>query len=166
MSLQIVIKNSQPAIVGFSKHNHRQCMKSALRQAEHYCQQNSLRFTKVRKRALGILLESHTALGAYELLSRLSDEGLGSKPPVAYRALNFLLTHGFIHRVEKLNAFVACAYPGANHQPAFLICNGCGSVAEAKVAVTEARLASAAEQSGFQISHAILEADGQCPECQ
>lgn len=162
------MKHEKPnPLVGFSEHNHQRCVSVALHEAESYCQQHKLRFTKVRKRALSILLENHSAMGAYDLLDRLSLEGLGSKPPVAYRALAFLLDNGFIHKIEKLNAYIACSHPGAKHEPAFLICTVCGSVAEAIVGVTSnTRLTAAARQSGFQISHAIIEADGQCTQCQ
>jgi len=96
----------------------------------------------------------------------LNDEGLGSKPPVAYRALSFLLDHGFVHRVEKLNAYIACAHPGFDHDPAFLICIDCGAIAEAPVVDSAGKLAQSARQTGFQISHTIMEAEGQCPQCQ
>ena len=75
--------------------------------------------TPVRRRALEILLKEHRALGAYEVLDGLREPGFGSQPPVAYRALEFLVTHGFAHRVERLNAFIACAHPGKAHAPAF-----------------------------------------------
>lgn len=158
-------KTSDPPIVGFSSHDHQRCVTSALKEADEYCQLQKLRFTTVRRRTLGILLESHTALGAYDVLGRLKAEGLGSKPPVAYRALAFLLEHGFIHRVERLNAFIACSHPGAKHQPAFLICRDCGSVAEASVNPVSGSLRKTARQNGFQIQHATLEAEGQCPMC-
>lgn len=155
-----------PDLLGFEKHNHRQCVSQALAAADRHCLEHGLRFTPVRRRALGILLENHSALGAYELLERLAEEGLGSKPPVAYRALAFLVDNGFVHRIEKLNAYIACSHPGAVHEPAFLICNGCGAVAEAPVTATAGRLAQTARQSGFHISRTIMEAEGQCPQCQ
>lgn len=152
--------------VAFSEHDHRQCVVDALAQADQYCKENRLRFTTVRRRTLGILLESHCAMGAYEILDRLKQEGLGSKPPVAYRALQFLLDNGFIHRIERLNAYIACSHPGSSHHPAFLICSDCGCVAEASLAPTSGGLRESAKQSGFAISNTTMEAVGQCPECQ
>jgi len=99
-------------------------------------------------------------------LERLKLEGLGSKPPIAYRALGFLLENGFIHRIERLNAFVACSHPGAAHNPAFLICTDCGSVAETSLTTPSDALSKTAQQNGFQIQHTTLEAEGQCPGCQ
>ena len=62
-----------------------------------------------------MLLQEHRALGAYAILDRLRDAGFGSQPPVAYRALDFLVENGFVHKIERLNAFVACSHPGASH---------------------------------------------------
>lgn len=127
------------------------------------CAARGVQFTPVRRRVLEILLESHTAMGAYEVLDRLAAEGLGSKPPVAYRALAFLTDQGFAHRIERLNAFVACAHPGAAHDPAFMICRGCGAVAEAE---GEPPLGASAKAAGFVIEQTIVEAEGLCPGCQ
>jgi Fur family zinc uptake transcriptional regulator len=117
----------------------------------------------VRRRVLEILLESHAAMGAYDVLARLDAEGLGSKPPVAYRALAFLVEQGFVHRIESLNAFIACMHPGEAHDPAFMICRSCGAVEEAQV---EAALGQTASQSGFVVEQTVIEAEGLCPHCQ
>ena len=120
----------------------------------------------MRRRTLEILLESHKALGAYEVLDRLAAEGLGDKPPVAYRALGFLTEQGFAHRIERLNAYVACAHPeaGEGHGAAFLICRGCGTVAEALA--EDGPLAADAKGAGFAVEDAVVEARGLCPKCQ
>lgn len=146
--------------VGFRKHNHADCVSSAIAVVEKACADNGLQLTPVRKRTFEILLEAHAALGAYDVLARLDAEGLGSKPPVAYRALAFLVDNGFVHRIERLNAFVACAHPGASHDPAFMICRGCKKVAEADLT------AFPAATSGFQIEQTVIEAEGLCPACQ
>lgn len=158
-------KSPKKPIVGFSQHDHKGCVQRALKEADSYCEKNQLRFTTVRRRTLGILLESHAAMGAYEVLERLNQEGLGSKPPIAYRALSFLQENGFIHRIERLNAFVACSHPGSKHHPAFLICTDCGNVAEAAVSPNADALSRTAQQNGFQIEHKTIEAEGQCPGC-
>ena len=151
------------SVTGFHRHDHATCITDALRSAERTCADADLRLTPVRRRTLEILLESHAALGAYDVLSRLDEEGLGSKPPVAYRALAFLVDHGFAHRIEGLNAFIACAHPGAEHAPAFLICRGCHKVAET---VAVAPLCQTAAQNGFAIERTVIEAQGLCPACQ
>lgn len=159
-------KQQKSSLVGFSPHNHKRCVATALASADAYCREHRLRFTPVRRRSLSILLESHTAIGAYELLERLQQEGLGSKPPIVYRALGFLLDNGFVHRIERLNAYVACINPGDSHSPAFLICSECRCVAEATVNNTAGALSRTAKESGFQIQHTTIEAEGHCPDCQ
>ena len=106
----------------FAPHDHANCTHSALTTVERACAERGLRLTPIRKRTLEILLEGHHALGAYDVLQKLSDDGLADKPPMAYRALNFLVEHGFAHRVERLNAYIACTHPDADHTPALWIC--------------------------------------------
>lgn len=152
------------APVGFDRHNHAQCVATALENARQVCAQRGAQLTPVRLRVLEILLETHSAMGAYDVLARLDAEGLGSKPPVAYRALSFLVEQGLVHRIERLNAFVACAHPGSHHDPAFMICRDCGIVAETQSA--QAALGRTARAAGFQIEQTVVEAEGLCPTCQ
>ena len=150
----------------FASHDHRACQVSALKAAQAQCQAQGLRLTPLRRRVLELLLESHKALGAYDLLDRLREEGLGSQPPVIYRALEFLTRHGFAHRLERLNAFTACAHPSDEaHRPAFLICRVCKSVAEV-AAPRHAAVTAASQASGFLIERIVVEAEGICPRCQ
>ena len=151
--------------VGFERHDHAACTASAVAAAEAYCVANRLRLTPTRRRVLEILLEEHRALGAYDILRRLANEGLGTQPSVAYRALDFLLAHGFAHKIERLNAYVACAHPLENHAPAFMICRGCDSVAEACSSSYRGFLGKAARDAGFRIERIVIEAEGLCPDC-
>ncbi len=114
---------------------------------------------------LEILLEEHRALGAYAVLDRLAEAGFGNQPPVAYRALDFLVEHGFAHRVQRLNAFAACMAPDVEHAPVFLICEGCGAVAEADGAQVRNALSRAAHVQGFEVRRTTVEAVGLCPTC-
>lgn len=151
---------------GFEHHDHAACVHDALAEAEAVSARTGLRLTPVRRRTLEILLAEHRALGAYDLLARLSAEGLGAQPPVAYRALDFLVKAGFAHKIEALNAYIACTHPGADHSPAFLICRACRSVAESATARAKGRLGDAARAAGFRIEHTVVEAQGLCPACQ
>ncbi len=136
-----------------------------LAQAEHRAKARGLRLTPVRRRTLEILLDAHGALGAYEVLERLAAEGFGTQPPVAYRALNFLVEHGLAHRIRRLNAFTACTHPSEEHRAAFLICARCDSVTEAAAADLTHALSKAAEAAGFQLDRATIEAVGLCRAC-
>ena len=151
--------------IGFERHDHTACIHDGAAAAETYCTANGLQFTPQRRRVLEILLEEHRAMGAYDILDRLRDEGLGAQPPVAYRALDFLTSHGLAHRIERLNAFIACTHMGERHTPAFLICRGCAAVAETRADPTEGDLGRAARAAGFTIERAVIEAEGLCPAC-
>lgn len=150
---------------GFEHHDHTMCVTSAVKSAEEKCREAGLKFTAVRKRVLEILLEEHRAMGAYEVLDRLNAEGLGSQPPVAYRALDFLTKNGFAHKIERLNAFIACNHSNAIHSPAFLICNSCNFVVETEAEQAHGRFAQLASSNGFTIETTVLEAVGTCPNC-
>ncbi|MEX0348933.1 MAG: transcriptional repressor [Paracoccaceae bacterium] len=153
------------APIGFQKHDHENCVETALAAAESRCKEEGLRLTPVRRKVLEMLLQEHRALGAYAILDRLRDAGFGSQPPVAYRALDFLVQNGFVHKIERLNAFVACSHPGAAHSPAFMICRKCDAVAEAQSAPAKGVLGAAARAAGFEIERTVVEAEGLCPDC-
>ncbi len=150
----------------FSKHDHGACCRSVMNTARRLCVARGVRLTPVREKVLELLLESHVALGAYTILARLADAGFRSQPPVAYRALDFLVAHGLAHRVEKLNAYVACNQPQAGHSPAFMICSHCHQVAETVGKTRSGVLGKTAQAIGFDIQHTVIEAEGVCATCQ
>ena len=152
-------------IVGFEAHDHTACVQTALRIADEHCAAKGLRFTSVRRKALEILLQEHRALGAYDVLESLHAAGFGSQPPVAYRAIDFLVDNGFAHKIEKLNAFVACSKPGAAHSPAFMICRTCDLVVEGMSGPARSVLGKAANKVGFTIEKSIIEVEGICCSC-
>lgn len=141
-------------------------MAEALASAEALVARNGLRMTPVRRRTLEILLERHGAMGAYEVLERLAEDGFGHQPPVAYRALDFLVENGLAHRIQRLNAFAACNHPGQEHHAAFLICRGCNAVAEVPAEPLRAALETSAAGMGFTVERASIEALGLCPACR
>lgn len=147
-------------------HNGRDTTKAIMTAAELRARARGVRMTPVRRRTLEILLDAHGALGAYDVLEKLSAEGFGSQPPVAYRALNFLVENGLAHRIRRLNAFTACTHPDHDHRAAFLICERCNSVTEAAAADVGAALADTAARAGFALERATIEATGLCRACQ
>ncbi|MCC6824057.1 MAG: transcriptional repressor [Verrucomicrobia subdivision 3 bacterium] len=156
---------TQPELA-FAAHDHAHCAHDALERAEALMAASGARMTPVRRRVLEILLEEHKALGAYDVLARLATEGFGNQPPVAYRALEFLVEQGLAHRIQRLNAFTACVHPGQDHAPAFLICRLCHMVAEAEASAARAALESEAARAGFQVERSTIEALGLCPNCR
>lgn len=138
----------------------------AIERAENLAAERKIRLTPLRRRVLELLSESDTAMGAYDLLPALQAEGLGSQPVVAYRALDFLIEHGLAHRIEGVNAFVACSHPSESHTPAFLVCRLCRSVAEDCVADADPALEKAAKSRGFSIEKRVVEVIGLCADCR
>jgi Fur family zinc uptake transcriptional regulator len=151
---------------GFVPHDHQACIADALAAAEERCAAENLRLTPVRRRVLEILLDSHRAQGAYDILARLTEDGFASQPPVAYRALDFLQRIGVVHRIERRNAYVACASPGRDHLPTFLVCRGCAAVAEGAGGSAAETLNATAAAAGFTVETAVVEAEGLCPACR
>lgn len=151
--------------LGFARHDHANCVKSGLSAADARCTSEGLRLTAVRRKVLEILLHEHRAIGAYAILDRLREDGFGSQPPVAYRALDFLVANGLAHKIERLNAFIACAHPDEAHAPAFMICRLCDAVAEAQSSPARGALGEAARATGFVIERTVVEAEGVCPAC-
>jgi Fur family zinc uptake transcriptional regulator len=151
--------------VAFASHDHAGCIADSVQAVEEMCAARGLRLTALRRRALEFLLEEHKALGAYEVLARMAAEGLGTHPPVAYRALDFLVENGFAHRIEGLNAFVACPNPRVRHRPAFMVCRLCHAVAESEIGGADGALGSSATRIGFRIERTVIEAEGVCPSC-
>jgi len=147
-------------------HDHSHCIEDAVAAAERLCAERGLRFTPLRRRVLELVWSSHKPVGAYALLDALRSEELGSAPPTVYRALDFLIEHGFIHRIERMNAFVGCSHPGEAHRGFFLICGTCGNAVELDGAGLADTIASSAARHGFTARDMTLEVTGTCAECR
>jgi len=140
-------------------------VEKSIQQAEQYCQENGLNFTPVRRKVLEILLQKNTAIGAYEILDLLREAGFKNQPPVAYRALEFLVQNGFAHKIEQLNSFIGCMHPGKDHSPAFMICRNCDSVSEEEALTRNFSVSQIASKAGFTVEKAVIEARGLCHSC-
>lgn len=154
-----------PKIIPSTSHNHDACAAKALSQASNAASANGIRLTPLRHYVLEMLLASHRPLGAYDVLAALAREDSPARPspPTVYRALDFLLEQGFIHRVASRNAFVACFSPGKRHRAHLLICRGCGQVGEMADRNLEDALDDAAGR--FRVEQEHVELHGLCEEC-
>ncbi len=147
-------------------HNHQGCVDYALSAAERVCAERGLRLTKLRRRVLELVWASHAPAGAYELLERLRTEQARAAPPTVYRALDFLLANGLIHRIESRNAYVGCVHPDGAHGGQFLICSDCGAAAEVHDPRLDAAIARRAEELGFAVRAKTVEVQGLCRPCR
>ncbi|CAM3271993.1 zinc uptake transcriptional repressor Zur [Vibrio ordalii] len=136
------------------------------KQIEELCAARGVRLTSQRKRVFELICSSKKSSSAYELLEDLKQSEPQAKPPTVYRALDFLLEQGFIHRVESTNSFISCCSCNANkHFSHLLICDECGNVIELQDDSLIALLASNAEKHGFNIVNHVIESHGVCQTC-
>lgn len=146
---------------------HQDCIDQALAAAQTLCQREGLRLTPIRKRVLELVWQSHQPLGAYDILAQLSaEDGKPSAPPTVYRALDFLLEHGMVHRLASLNAFVGCDRPHQAHQGHFLICRLCKVALELPHDGIDLAVEQAAQALGFSVEQQVVEVSGVCAPCQ
>ena len=147
-------------------HSHQACLRSALSAAEKTCHSRGTRLTRLRRRVLELVWSSHEPVKAYDILDQLRGEDFSSAPPTVYRALDFLQKEGLVHKIESLNAYVGCARPEQQHISQFLICHGCGSVAEMDDPEIRHLLSEKVKQLGFHIDQEMVEIKGHCAACQ
>ena len=115
--------------------------------------------------ALQALRDSEAPLTAYEVLGSLRKAHPKAAPPTAYRALNRLIALGLAHRLESLNAYVACDHPHHSEQPIFTICDACGWVNERNDADMNRKLYDTSAALGFAVGSIIVEIHGLCSNC-
>ncbi len=147
-------------------HDHALCVDDALAQAEANCRRRGVRLTPIRRRVLELIWRRHEPVKAYDLLDSLKNDHRSAAPPTVYRALDFLLAEGLIHRIESLNAYVGCGDPGNPHVGQFLICKHCNAVAELNDPDIRQLLVSKAEKLGFEVNWQTIEINGVCPQCR
>ena len=146
---------------------------TSLERAEALCQMRGVQLTPLRRDVLRLVLEAEAPIGAYALLDQLKASRAKAAPPTVYRALDFLLEQGLIHRLERLNAFMGCveALEGHDHDHAhdhphqFLICRGCGATREISDHGGANAITAAAAKAGFSAARATVEIEGLCGKC-
>ena len=148
-------------------HDHSHCVHSALAEADAICARQGLRLTALRRRVLELVWQSHKPLGAYDILGVLSEQdGRRAAPPTVYRALDFLLENGLVHRIASLNAFMGCNRPEHAHQGQFLICRECHVAIELEHPAVSSAIVEAATEVGFTVEAQTVEIVGLCATCR
>lgn len=139
---------------------------SLIKQLEAICSDRGVRLTPQRRLVFELINKNKKASSAYELLEQLKQVEPQAKPPTVYRALDFLLEQGFIHRVESTNSFVSCCSFGEHkHFSHLLICDKCGNVVELQDDNLIALLNKNIENYQFQFSNHVIESHGVCKSC-
>ncbi|MFC3122316.1 transcriptional repressor [Agaribacter flavus] len=133
--------------------------------AKAYCEKNGSRFTPIREKVYALLLQNEGSIGAYDLLDRLRLTEDSARPPTVYRALDFFLNLGLVHKVESTNTFKACQHFDCSHPVQFLICEQCGDVQEIQSTGVKDTLEAQAAENSFKIKSQTIEAHGVCKKC-
>ncbi|MBA1276235.1 MULTISPECIES: zinc uptake transcriptional repressor Zur [Pseudomonadaceae] len=148
-------------------HDHDHCVSSALAEADALCARAGVRLTALRKRVLELVWQSHKPLGAYDILGALTEQdGRRAAPPTVYRALDFLLENGLVHRIASLNAFIGCNHPEHPHQGQFLICRNCHTAIELEQSIVSEAINQAAHSVNFRVEGQTVEVVGLCATCR
>jgi Fur family zinc uptake transcriptional regulator len=133
---------------------------------EAVCARQGLQLTPLRRRVLSIFGESLAPLGAYAVIEKLSKvEGKQIAPPTVYRTLEFLMEHGFLHKIESRNVFTPCEHVGHDHHGVLLLCEKCGQSEEIEDEALDGYLRVTAARAGFSLQPRMLELQGLCREC-
>lgn len=137
-----------------------------LRTAETLCAQRGRRLTPIRRKVLELLLRHGRSLKAYELLDAMRSVHPGAAPPTVYRALDFLMEEGLIHRLDAVNAWTACHDAAGAPHDLLVVCTGCGAVAEVSDPAMSRQLAERVARTGFALATHETEIRALCPQCQ
>jgi len=150
------------------RHDHTACIAKALKQADALCTRSGVRLTALRKQVLELIWQSHKPLGAYALMEMLEEASDRKRvaPPTVYRALDFLMEQGIIHKVHSLNAFIGCTNPKREHSDALFICLTCGFTEEVPSRSIQQAINLSASQQRFEVKSKVLEITGYCSECK
>jgi Fur family zinc uptake transcriptional regulator len=148
-------------------HDHDACLADSLSRAEEAFRSSGQRLTPLRQDVLREIASSHAAIGAYDILDRLSRRSGRRLAPISvYRALDSLVDMGLVHRLESRNAFFAChATHGQRSRQVILACESCGAVAEVSSDPVFDGIAQAAAKAGFRPRQILVEVSGQCSRC-
>jgi len=146
-------------------HNHQVCMTKALLSAESICMTKGVRLTSIRRRILELICLNHKAMGAYELLDLFREEDSKAKPVTIYRALDFLMDVGLVHKIESLNAFIGCLQAETKHQSIILICNNCKNAFELDATSVYQTIFAISKKNQFTPTSLTIELHGLCFSC-
>jgi Fur family zinc uptake transcriptional regulator len=138
----------------------------SLAKAEAICRGRRVALTPIRRHVLDLVLKAGRPVGAYALLAELERSHGKAMPPTVYRALDFLMEQGFVHKIESQNAFVACLDLDHAHRSQFIICNGCGRSVELLDDALSASLDQRAAELGFEVIQQVVEIRGVCAACR
>ena len=139
--------------------------KEFLDSAERRCLENGSNLTELRRQILALVLEHEGVVKAYQILNDLQQARGSAAPPTVYRALDFLVEQGILHRVEALNGYVVCHHIDCAHSSVIVTCRDCGKVDEIDADAVFASLKQLCQQHGFEFEQKQILLNARCERC-
>lgn len=150
----------------FATHDHSRCISDALAMAQQRCEARGAQLTEQRRQVLELVLKVHRPTGAYELLEQLAQVTQKRiAPPTVYRALDFLVDMGLVHRIASLNAYLACNIRENHREAVFFICRECHNALEINSSEISTAISNTASKANFVALQQTVEVLGVCPSC-
>lgn len=140
-------------------------MTTTIKDLEKFSEENGHRLTDPRRYVFEIIACARKPIGAYDILAELAKKIDNPKPPTAYRAIDFLVEHGFVHKIESMNAFMLCHSDHSHEGSQFMICDDCGTVIETHMCHLPGPFQDRTDQESFHPKSWNLEIHGLCAAC-
>ena len=152
-------------IMKFNLKNTKEVQDSIARVLE-ICELNNLVFTEIRQKIFEIIIKFKKPMKAYEILDVFTEvTGKRAHPPTIYRAIDFLIENGFIHKLNSINSYVGCFHPKVHKECYFLICKICNIYKECCDKNLTENIFKSANKRDFIVSNTTLEIEGHCNDC-
>ena len=129
------------------------------------CEQKNVRFTKARQMIFELIVKAQVPVKAYDVLDSVKERDKSAKPPTVYRAIDFLMECGLIHKIHRLNAYVSCSHPSRHKECYFLICSKCNGLTECCSKEIDTVITDTAAKAGFSLRNVSMEMTGICQHC-
>lgn len=131
-----------------------------------YFKQLPMTLTSLRKAVLFSLWDAKKPLKAYDILDYLIQIKPNMTAATVYRALDFFMGAGLLHKIESIQSYTLCSAP-EKHLPSemLMVCHACHQVIEVYDARLCELLKHVALESRFQLSSDVIELKGLCAQC-
>lgn len=134
--------------------------------AVQICRDHGERLTNQRRKILKLAMEQTSPLiKAYTLLGKMQEHDKTVAPPTVYRALNFFVSVGLMHKIEALNAYLICTHLHCQHQSLILVCEKCEFVKEISAEDSVSNIDKSCSKHGFSASRQDFLIIGTCKKC-
>ena len=144
----------------------KKAIKDSITQVFEICKENNIAFTEIRKNIYEIIIKHKKPIKAYEILDQFRNiSGKTSHPPTVYRAIEFLIDNGFVHKLSSINSLVGCFHPKIHKECYFLICKKCNIYQECCDNDLAKNIFKTAKKNDFIVSNTTLEIEGHCQDC-